>query len=54
MDLFSQAEHDEDAQSILLSPDAAFLDTVEASLNKLLGSLETATWCVSPWRAVAR
>ena len=40
MDLFSQAEHDEDAQSILLSPDAAFLDAVEASLNKLLGSLE--------------
>ncbi|PRB80134.1 histidinol dehydrogenase [Pseudomonas sp. MYb185] len=40
MDLFSQAEHDEDAQSILLSPDAQFLDAVEASLNKLLGSLE--------------
>lgn len=40
MDLFSQAEHDEDAQSILLSPDAAFLDAVEASLNKLLGTLE--------------
>lgn len=42
MDLFSQAEHDEDAQSILLSPDAAFLDAVEASLNKLLSSLERA------------
>ncbi|WP_022961116.1 histidinol dehydrogenase [Halopseudomonas pelagia] len=42
MDLFSQAEHDEDAQSILLSPDAAFLDAVEASLNNLLGSLERA------------
>lgn len=40
MDLFSQAEHDEDAQSILLSPDAAFLDAVEASLNCLLGELE--------------
>lgn len=40
MDLFSQAEHDEDAQSILLSPDAAFLDAVQASLNKLLGTLE--------------
>ena len=40
MDLFSQAEHDEDAQSIRLSPDADFLDAVEASLNKLLGSLE--------------
>ncbi len=42
MDLFSQAEHDEDAQSILLSPDAAFLDAVQASLDKLLGSLERA------------
>ncbi|MBB5188132.1 histidinol dehydrogenase [Zhongshania antarctica] len=36
MDLFSQAEHDEDAQSILLSPDADFLDAVEASIAKLL------------------
>jgi histidinol dehydrogenase len=36
MDLFSQAEHDEDAQSILLSPDAGFLDEVEASIDKLL------------------
>lgn len=36
MDLFSQAEHDEDAQSILLSPDAGFLDEVEASIEKLL------------------
>ncbi len=42
MDLFSQAEHDEDAQSILLCPDAAYLDAVEASLNKLLGTLERA------------
>ncbi|UAW97819.1 histidinol dehydrogenase [Halopseudomonas nanhaiensis] len=42
MDLFSQAEHDEDAQSILLSPDAAFLDAVEASLNRLIGELERA------------
>ncbi|PKM31307.1 MAG: histidinol dehydrogenase [Gammaproteobacteria bacterium HGW-Gammaproteobacteria-11] len=42
MDLFSQAEHDENAQSILLSPDAAFLDAVEASLNRLLDSLERA------------
>ncbi|MEH6387015.1 histidinol dehydrogenase [Pseudomonas profundi] len=40
MDLFSQAEHDENAQSILLSPDAAFLDAVQASLDKLLSSLE--------------
>ena len=36
MDLFSQAEHDEDAQSILLSPDADFLDRVKQSIDKLL------------------
>ena len=36
MDLFSQAEHDELAQSILLSPDAAFLDAVAASMARLL------------------
>jgi histidinol dehydrogenase len=39
MDLFSQAEHDELAQAILLSPDAAFLDAVEASMQKLLETL---------------
>ena len=36
MDLFSQAEHDELAQAILLSPDAAFLDAVEASIDRQL------------------
>ena len=36
MDLFSQAEHDELAQSILLCPDPVFLDRVEASMKKLL------------------
>jgi histidinol dehydrogenase len=36
MDLFSQAEHDELAQSILLSPDAAFLDAVSASMDRLV------------------
>ena len=36
MDLFSQAEHDELAQSILLCPDAAFIEKVQASINKLL------------------
>jgi histidinol dehydrogenase len=36
MDLFSQAEHDELAQSILLSPDAAYLDAVQTSIDKLL------------------
>lgn len=36
MDLFSQAEHDELAQSILLCPDAAYIAQVEASMQKLL------------------
>jgi histidinol dehydrogenase len=36
MDLFSQAEHDEDAQAILLSPQGEFLDRVEASIERLL------------------
>jgi histidinol dehydrogenase len=36
MDLFSQAEHDELAQSILLCPDEAFLNQVESSMQKLL------------------
>ena len=36
MDLFSQAEHDEDAQAILLSPDADFLDRVAESCARLL------------------
>jgi histidinol dehydrogenase len=39
MDLFSQAEHDENAQAILLSPDANFLDAVQASIENLLPSL---------------
>jgi histidinol dehydrogenase len=42
MDLFSQAEHDENAQAILISPDATFLDKVEASMNKLLPEMERA------------
>ena len=40
MDLFSQAEHDEDAQSILLCPDAEFIAQVEASIIKLLPTME--------------
>ena len=39
MDLFSQAEHDELAQSILLSPDATFLDAVAASMQKLVETM---------------
>ena len=42
MDLFSQAEHDENAQSILLSPDAAFLDEVERSIERLLPGMARA------------
>ncbi|MGB5439932.1 MAG: histidinol dehydrogenase, partial [Gammaproteobacteria bacterium] len=41
-DLFSQAEHDEDAQSILLSPDGAFLDRVAASIERLLPEMSRA------------
>ncbi len=43
MDLFSQAEHDEDAQSILLSPDASFLDAVQAALDRRIAELPRAT-----------
>jgi histidinol dehydrogenase len=39
MDLFSQAEHDEDAQSILLSPDGAFLDRVAAAMQERVKAL---------------
>jgi histidinol dehydrogenase len=39
MDLFSQAEHDEVAQAILLSPDAAFIERVAASIMRLLASM---------------
>ena len=42
MDLFSQAEHDEDAQSILVSHSAAFLDQVQASIDRLLPEMERA------------
>ncbi|MFT6470582.1 histidinol dehydrogenase [Neptuniibacter pectenicola] len=40
MDLFSQAEHDEDAQPILVTPDADFIDAVEQSIHKLLPTME--------------
>ncbi len=40
MDLFSQAEHDEDAQSILVCPDAAYLDQVMSSMERLLPTME--------------
>ncbi|REH38732.1 histidinol dehydrogenase [Paraperlucidibaca baekdonensis] len=40
MDLFSQAEHDELAQSLLIAHDAAYLDAMEASIARLLPTLE--------------
>jgi histidinol dehydrogenase len=39
MDLFSQAEHDEDAQAILVSPDATVLDRVAASADRQLAQM---------------
>jgi len=42
MDLFSQAEHDELAQSILLCPDAAYLDEVQAAIDRLLPGMPRA------------
>lgn len=42
MDLFSQAEHDENAQAILISDDADFLEQVERSINQLLPDMERA------------
>ena len=42
MDLFSQAEHDENAQAILVSLDEAYIDAVKQSIKKLLPSMERA------------
>lgn len=42
MDLFSQAEHDENAQAILISDDGDYLEAVEQSINKLLLEMERA------------
>jgi histidinol dehydrogenase len=42
MDLFSQAEHDELAQSILLCPDAAFIEEVQAAIERLLPTMPRA------------
>jgi histidinol dehydrogenase len=42
MDLFSQAEHDEIAQAILLCPDAAYIERVAASMDKLLATMPRA------------
>jgi histidinol dehydrogenase len=42
MDLFSQAEHDELAQSILLSPDAAYIERVQGEIDRLLPQMPRA------------
>ncbi len=42
MDLFSQAEHDELAQSILLCPDVAYIDQVQAAIDRLLNDMPRA------------
>jgi histidinol dehydrogenase len=42
MDLFSQAEHDELAQSILLCPDAAYIGAVQASIDRLIAEMPRA------------
>ncbi|QTD46068.1 histidinol dehydrogenase [Ottowia testudinis] len=42
MDLFSQAEHDELAQAILLCPDAAYIDAVQAAIDRLLPEMPRA------------
>lgn len=42
MDMFSQAEHDQDAQSLLLCPDSRYLDVVQASIERLLPTMERA------------
>ncbi len=42
MDLFSQAEHDELAQSILLCPDAAYIDAVQAAIDRLMPEMPRA------------
>ena len=50
-DLLSQAEHDEAAQAILLTDDAAFADAVEAALGRHLETLARAAVAAESWRA---
>ena len=40
MDLFAQAEHDEQARAMLLCPDAAFIDAVQSAIHRLLPGME--------------
>lgn len=53
MDLFSQAEHDELAQSILLCPDQAFIDQVQASIQKFYLKCQDKLLFVNHFRIVA-
>jgi histidinol dehydrogenase len=54
MDLFSQAEHDELAQSILLCPDAAYIDRVQAEIDRLLPAMPRAEIIAARSTAAAR
>ena len=49
-DLLSQAEHDEAAQSILITDDAAFADAVEAAVMTTLKTLDRADVAGQSWR----
>ncbi len=49
-DLLAQAEHDPDAQSILITDDAAFADAVEAAITRQLTTLGTAQIAGASWR----
>jgi len=50
-DLLSQAEHDPDAQSILITDEAAFADEVEAAIQRRLQTLPTAATARASWEA---
>jgi histidinol dehydrogenase len=54
MDLFSQAEHDELAQSILLCPDAAYIDAVQRAIDRLLPTMPRAEIIAKASTAAAR
>ncbi|MFO7855249.1 MAG: histidinol dehydrogenase [Paracoccaceae bacterium] len=50
MDLMSQAEHDESAQAILVTPDPALAEAVSAAVERLLGTLERRAIAGASWR----
>ena len=54
MDLFSQAEHDEDAQSIFISWDADYIEAVQSSINKLLPEMSVKKLFANLSNAAAR